>query len=309
MRFLAQLLLLTSLLLIAPPAMAQNVSGDGDLVSINGTEIFVRRMGEGEPIVVIHGGPVLEHGYFLPYLEPLAKDYELIFFDQRLSGRSAGEVPKESVRVTTFVDDIEALRTTLKLGKIHVMGHSWGGHLAMRYAIRFGDQIRSLMLLNSMSADSESWVAEQKLLMSTVSDEDQQAMNDLRQSEAFKLRRIEALHQMLMLSYAPQFHDRDKVADLRINLPADYMERSRQFGAMTTDLQQFDLGGDLERLKMPTLVLYGAAEPSALRSGKALHETIPGSEFVSLPRAGHFPFVEQPDAFVDAIRLFLRHAK
>ena len=60
------------------------------LLPVNGTELFVHRIGGGEPIVGVHGGPVLEHGYFLPHFERLAADFELIFFDQRLSGRSAG---------------------------------------------------------------------------------------------------------------------------------------------------------------------------------------------------------------------------
>ena len=61
----------------------------GGLLSLNGTKLYVKTMGSGEPIIVIHGGPVLEHGYLLPHLEPLSRDYRLIFFDQRLSGRSS----------------------------------------------------------------------------------------------------------------------------------------------------------------------------------------------------------------------------
>ena len=130
-------------------------------VAVNGTELFVKRLGAGEPIVVVHGGPLLEHGYLLEHLEPLAEDYELIFYDQRLSGRSAARADPGSIRLATLVDDIEALREALELGRIHLMGHSWGGMLAMRYAIAHPDNLRSLLLLDSMAASSELWRAEE----------------------------------------------------------------------------------------------------------------------------------------------------
>ena len=170
----------------APPkTAAATLEG---LQDINGTQLFIRRVGSGEPVLVIHGGPVMEHGYLLPHLEPLADDFELIFFDQRLSGRSAPRVDPETVRIATFVEDIEALRMALGLERIHLMAHSWGGLLAMHYALAHEENLRSLMLLDSMSASSELWQQEEAVLADLVTAEEKAERTALQQTEAFARR-------------------------------------------------------------------------------------------------------------------------
>lgn len=288
----------------APPVPLESAASEA-LVEVNGTELFVKRMGAGEPIVVVHGGPVMEHGYLLPHLEPLADDYELIFYDQRLSGRSAGTTEPESVRVATFVDDIEALREELNLGKIHLMAHSWGGMLAINYAIRYGDNLRSLILLDSMAASSELWQAEQAALGERITPEARSEMTAFRETEAFRQREPEAIATMLRMSFRGQFADAAKLDLLDLYVPNDYVSRSSQFGAMMVDLESFDLHADLASVTIPALVLYGADELGATLGGTALAEALPNATYALIPNAGHFPFIENPTAFFAAIRNFL----
>ena len=286
------------------PAVAAPVPTE-QLVEVNGTELFVKRMGAGEPIVIVHGGPVLEHGYLLPHLEPLAEGYELIFFDQRLSGRSAGSVDPESVRLATFVDDIEALREVLGLGPIHLMGHSWGGMLAMRYAIRYGDNLRSLILLDSMAASSELWRAEEAAVAESISPEEAAELEALRQSEGIQQRRPDAIENLLRTTFRLQFADPAKVDLLEIYVPDDYVSRSGQFGAIGVDLAEFDLREELAAIDVPTLVLYGAEEPGVTIGGAAIADAIPGATLETIPDAGHFPFIENPSVFLAVVRGFL----
>jgi len=281
------------------------ISVSEELRQINGIELYVKRMGSGEPIVVVHGGPMLEHGYFLPHLAPLAESFELIFYDQRLSGRSAGQVDSASVRLDTLVDDIEALRQSLQLGRVHLMGHSWGGLLAMRYAIQHPENLRSLILLNSMSASSQLWQEEEARLAQRLTVEDSIEIATIRETVAFSNGEPEAIAAILLASFKAQFADRSKIAGLELYVPPDYLNRSRQFGYMIGDLTDFDFFEDLRTISVPTLILYGSAEPAAEISGEALHDAIPTSELVIIQNAGHFPFVEQPDAFLGAVRGFL----
>jgi proline iminopeptidase len=272
---------------------------------VTGTELFVKRLGSGEPILVVHGGPVLDHGYLLPHLAPLADDYELVFFDQRLSGRSAGVVDPESVRLATFVDDIEALRSSLGFERMHLMGHSWGGLLAMSYAVRHGERLRSLMLLDSVPPSSMLWREENLVLAERETDEDRRQREAIRSSPEFQAKKPEAIARMLRASFAAQFHDRARISALELLVPDDYVERSRQFQGLGADLRDYDLLGDLSRVTAPTLVLYGADEPAATLAGPALVERLPHAELVLVPEAGHFPFIEQPEAFLRAVREFL----
>ena len=275
------------------------------LLSINGTELFVNRMGSGDPIVVIHGGPVLEHGYLLPHLAPLAESNELIYYDQRLSGRSAPTVDSNTVRIATFVEDIEALRVRLDLGRIHLMAHSWGGLLAQHYAVAYGDNLRSLILLNSMSASSRLWQEEEISLARRDTPADSAARQTILDSEAFAARAPEAIAALLRVSFRPQFYDPSFTDQLVLYVPDDYAERSRQFGFMMVDLTEYDLHEALNGVTTPTLLVYGADEPGATLGGAALHESLQHSTLVTIGKAGHFPFIEQPEEFFTQVRAFL----
>ena len=278
---------------------------EAGLLQINGTELYVKRIGSGEPIVVVHGGPMLEHGYLLPHLRPLADHYELIFYDQRLSGRSAPQVDSASVRIATFVDDIEEIRLSLALERIHLVGHSWGGLLAMHYALKYQENLQSLVLLNSMSASSEIWQEEERLLAQRFTAADSVERQAIRETDAFANQEPEAIAQLLRLSFRLQFHDTSMANELQLYVPEDYSDRSMQFGYMMVDLMDFDLHDDLTAVTVPTLILYGSAEPATELSGAMLREGTPNSEWVVIENAGHFPFIEQPAAFTDAVRRFL----
>ncbi len=278
---------------------------EAGLLQINGTELYVKRIGSGEPIVVVHGGPMLEHGYLLPHLRPLADHYELIFYDQRLSGRSASHVDSASVRIATFVDDIEEIRRSLDLERIHLIGHSWGGLLAMHYTLEYQENLQSLVLLNSMSASSEIWREEERLLAQRFTAADSVERQAIRETDAFANQEPDAIAQLLRLSFRLQFYDTSMVNGLQLYVPEDYSDRSMQFGYMMVDLMDFDLHDDLTAVTVPTLILYGSAEPATELSGAMLHERMPNSEWVVIENAGHFPFIEQPAAFTDAVRRFL----
>ncbi len=273
--------------------------------AINGTELYVRRIGEGDPILVVHGGPVLEHGYLLPHLQPLAQTHELIFYDQRLSGRSAGQVDSATVRLATFIEDIEALRASLGLERVTLMGHSWGGLLALGYAIRYGDRLHSLILLDPMPPTAALWQEEETILAAHVTSQDSLDLAALRKTAPFANREPDAVEQALRISFRPQFHDRSRIAELGIYVPEDYGERSRQFGFMMEDLMRFDLLDSLAAVTVPTLIVYGADEPAVSLSGSVLASRMPNARLVTIDRAGHFPFIEQPTVFLETVRAFL----
>ena len=275
------------------------------LIPVNGTQLFVHREGSGEPAIVIHGGPVLDHSYLQPYLAPLGDELELVFYDQRLSGRSDGVVDSTSVRLDTFVDDIEALRQALGLGRVHLIAHSWGGLLAMKYAAAYSGQLRSLVLLDPMAPTAALWREEEQELGASLVPQDTVGAGALRATEAFAAREPAALEAVLRHSFRSQFRVRSLAAELTFHIGEDYLERSRQFGFIIGDLTTFDLMEALRDVEVPTLILYGEDEPGASIGGDAIAEAIPSAQRVTIPASGHFPFMEQPQAFLDAVRAFL----
>lgn len=115
---------------------------------------------------------MLDHSYLSPHFKSLAKEYQLIYFDQQLSGRSSAEVDSSEVRMSNFIEDIEAFRRELDIGKFHLAGHSWGCLLTMNYAIKYPSKLHSLILMNSMPASSNMWRKEAEILAEKTSEED-----------------------------------------------------------------------------------------------------------------------------------------
>jgi proline iminopeptidase len=106
----------------------------------NGLLIYYEQIGTGEPLVILHGGPGASHDYFLPYLLPLVRKNRLIFIDERGSGRSQKIEDPSGYTVENMVEDVEAVRISLGLGKINLLGHSYGGVLAQAYALKYQDK-------------------------------------------------------------------------------------------------------------------------------------------------------------------------
>lgn len=304
-------LLLIILFVFFVSSHAQNNSSrNGQLISLNGTELFVEIMGSGEPIIVIHGGPVLDHGYLEPHFKTLAESYQLVFFDQRLSGRSSAKVDTTDIHMEMFIEDIEALRNSLQTDKVHILGHSWGGLLAMKYALKYPLHTETLILLNAMPPSTALWQKEQKLLAQAVTKEDSLKRQEIIQSGFFKNNPSEAVKQLLFLSFKNQFHNPELVESLDFYIPEDYMVRSRSFGRLMPELSNYNLTDNLSTLNMPVLIIYGSKEPAGTLSGPVIHKQIPESEFRIIKKSGHFPFIEQPQEFNRTILSFLkRHSR
>jgi len=311
--------LLAAILLLLLPAcggsgsrtsMPDTAAGAGvstdTLLAVNGTHLWVHREGSGSPILVVHGGPVLDHGYLVAPLRPLAADHELVYYDQRLSGRSDGVVDSASVTLGNFVEDIEALRTSLGLGKIDLLAHSWGGLLAMEYALEHPSSVRSLVLVSPMPPSSALWQEEQRAAAAALQPRDTAGMGALRASAAYRNGDPRAIERMLQLSFRSELA-RPALADsLHFHIEADYRERSRAFGGLVPDLASYDLTGRLPRLQVPTLVVFGAAETGARREADTLRALLPRAEVRVIPGSGHFSFLERPEAFRQVLRAFLR---
>ncbi|HKK07545.1 MAG TPA: alpha/beta fold hydrolase [Gemmatimonadota bacterium] len=274
------------------------------LLAINGTHLWVHAEGAGDPLVVVHGGPVLDQGYLVGPLRFLARDHRLVFYDQRLSGRSDGTVDSASVTLDTLVADLEALRRQLGLGRIDLLGHSWGGLLAMEYAVAHPEALRSLVLVSPMPPSVGLWLEEQRAVREALAPGDTAGVGELAASEAFRSGDPAAIERMLRLSFRGQMADPSLADSLSFHIEPDYRERSRQFGHLRLDLSTYDLRGDLAGLGVPTLVIYGKAEAGARTVADTLAALVPDAEAVAIPRAGHFSFLERPRAFREAVEAF-----
>ena len=294
--------------LLAVAAVARCVSAPPDvegLQPINGTQLFVKTIGTGEPILIVHGGPGFDHSYFLPQMAELATDYRLVFYDQRVSGRSSADLEPDEITLERFIGDIEGLREFLGVERMHLMGHSFGGMLAMHYALRHPDRLHSLVLVSSTAASSEYMGRVNQLLFERLSPEARQRQAELAESEAFKRGEPDAIGQFMQVLLSANFYDPGKVEQLNLSFPADFRARSEQLQALAGDLSEYDIYPRLGDIRCPTLIVRGDSEVLPEEAIERIRDAIPGSQLHVLVDCGHFPFVECNDQLQATLREFL----
>ena len=116
-------------------------------MSIRDVSLFVEVVGHGYPLVLMHGGPGADHWTMLPFRR-LADQFTLVFYDHRCNGRSTG-APVSSMTWENLTADADALRQKLGFERWAVLGHSFGGHVALEYALRYPDSLSHLVLLDT----------------------------------------------------------------------------------------------------------------------------------------------------------------
>ena len=276
-------------------------------ITVNGTRLYYVTMGSGDPVVIIHGGPGLDHTYLLPQMAALAATNRLIFFDQRASGKSDAEVDSNSMSIAAFVEDVEGVRKAFGLEKMNLFAHSWGGLVGMFYAIRHPDHLNSLILCNSTPASSSYRMASFKLMREKTSMEDSLAGAAIIASEGFKRRDARVMEKFFKVLFRSGFVDRRYADSITVTLPDDYGARNASIQHLFKDplATNYDITDSLRVIRCPVLILGGDQDFVPLDADEKIAAAIPGSKFVTLQRCGHFPFIEQKQEFVSTIRSFL----
>lgn len=274
------------------PSPDQALVDSAEYATLNGFTFFIRQIGSGEPVLVCHGGPGLDHTYLMPQMGKLGKQARMIFYDQRACGLSGHIVDSGMMRLDTFIADMEAIRQHLGLEKMSLLGHSFGGFLAMAYASRYPDRISHLILMNSMPPTYTLWQQGNDALFNHITPEQHQEITAVQQSDAYMLGEAKGYEDLFRVMYKLQFDNPALIDSLNITLQPDFETTSQTFNTMMPDMINYDFTQKLQRLKAPTLVIYGDQEAGADGAIRAFKTINPAWEVVKIAHCGHFPYIE-----------------
>lgn len=275
-----------------------------ELLSINGTQIYVKVMGQGEPLLIVHGGPGLSHDYFLPHLKPLAENHQLIFYDQRGTGRSSVDLDSASMTLDLFVEDIEAIRKHFKLDKLNIVGHSWGGFISSLYAIKYPKKVRSLVLIASSPMNShlrDVMIVKQK---SAVTQEDLKSMRTITKSKEFAAGDPVTIKRLFWAIYKPSFFAQKLVYKLPFYFNENYPKSQQLLIYMNHSMVKYDYYNQLNVVKAPALIVQGENDPTPIETAQEFNRQLKNSEIFIIPQCGHFPFVEKPEVLFKKMESF-----
>ena len=289
-------------------------------VDANGVLIYFTIVGKGAPLLVVHGGPGASHDYFLPYLLPLARTNKVIFIDERGSGRSERLQDASKYTVENMVEDVEAVRLALGLGKINLLGHSYGGVLAQAYALKYQKNLTHLILGSTFASTAamNDVLAREKQAMEPEARQKLQSLEDaglFGKGKPWEKNRYPNDYAVLAWGdgYFPFLYrnhpdpNYDPAAGNTKNSWDLYREMWGSHGEFVIDgnLKSVEYTDRLSSIHVPTLVMCGDHDESDPSLSHTMHDKIAGSKLVILPKSGHMTFVDQPDMFIQTVNSFL----
>lgn len=277
-------------------------------VKVEEGELFYEKFGTGEPMVVLHGGPGFDHSYLMPGMLDLAKDHEVIFYDQRGSGLSLKtSLQPDRINLKHFVKDLDDLRKHFGLKKFILVGHSWGGYLAMSYAIEHPEAVSKLVLITPAPADYKGMQSFLSNVSKKTEKMDMAALSDYEKFKELTAEQVSDLYREFLSVY---FYNPKDAEKLTLNAKKESLESGfkveEELSKTVTCNPTNNLFPKLRSLKVPTLVIHGDVDVIPWQTAKQTHEAIPGAKWVLLKNCGHFPYVEKPSELFKNIREFLK---
>ncbi len=278
------------------------------MIDIGDTRLFVVQRGQGYPLIVLHGGPGLDHHEFADYLDPLCDQFRLILVDMRAQGKS-DMCPEETWTLAQMAKDVVSLAHAMQLDKYAVLGHSYGAFVALQNAVDFPGAAAGTIVSGGVPSSRFLEVVDQNLAeFEPESLRKQVAASWAREAQA----QTQEDFASLMHDQMP-FHFGNPL-DPRI---AEYEARTADTVYSPAILRHFskDEYGGIEvedRLKdvtQPVLVCTGRLDRvCTVAAAEAIAGGMPDAELVIFERSGHMTFVEENEGYLKVVRDFLdRH--
>jgi proline-specific peptidase len=291
------------------PISGTHASDEG-YVEFRGYRTWYRVVGDLEsdrpPLLALHGGPGSTHHYFAP-LEQLADERAVVLYDQIGCGRS--DRPRNvEWSVDLFRDEVEAVRAQLALDRIHLLGTSWGGMLALEHVLSGAPGIVGL-ILSSTLANVQQWAAEQRRLRDQLPADVVATLDRLEAADAYDDPEYERAEQV--------YRDRHfyRGPKPRAELERMRAEKSKDaYRAMvgpnewtpTGALKDWDVRDRLGQIDVPTLVMRGRYDMCTDAVAATLMAGLRNAREVVLENSSHTPVLEETDRYLDLLRSFIR---
>ena len=274
---------------------------------VPGGRVWWRRLGEGTrpPLVLLHGGPGLGHDYLLP-LAALAQDREIIFFDQLGCGRSDIPTDPSAYTIAKFATRLDALRAALKLDRIALYGHSWGGVLAIEYLATHGHASVEKLVLSGAFASTPQANAGIARLIRLLPDGArlaslEQARDYAADDYAPLAQAFSDLHFCRADPRPPEF-----TASMQNAIASPSVPAMIGLGlTITGNLKNWDRRADLARITIPTLITAGEFDEITRNCQETLRDAIPDARLTIMPGCSHMTMTEAPEEYNAILRKFL----
>ncbi len=264
----------------------------------DGYTLHVQEVGaDGLPLIVLHGGPGLDHTHLRPWLDPLGDERRLIYVDERGQGRSESVDPA-TLSLEVFARDVDLLAAALGLDRFVLLGHSFGALITTWHAINLGTA--EAYVISGGGDSSEKLLADVDAALEAMGEPGKPIAESWEWEKTVET--PEECAELMRIQTPFHFHGPP---------PPDFCAETvyvpdvlRHFA--NTGYGEFDYTPDLGRVSKPTLVVVGDEDRTTTpRASRVLHGGIPGSQLAVLDGAGHMCMIEAQQAYLGAVDTFL----
>jgi proline iminopeptidase len=281
------------------------------VVRVLGYKIFYRIF---EPIqkskgtvLCLHGGPGAPHDYLLSLSDLTKYSYTVVFYDQLGVGKSEMPEDKYIFSIEYGVEEVEAFRKEMKLGKVNLFGSSYGGLLAIAYALKYQRNLRSLITAGGI-ASIPLTVAEMQRMKSRLPSsvvetlKKYEARGDYENPEYVKASMVfYHKHLCRIAEWPPEVQSSLE----RISKPVYSLMNGPNEFTIIGSTKYWDVTDKLHNIRVPTLVTGGKYDEVSPRVAEGIHSGIRGSERVTFQKSSHLPFWEEREKYMKVVSHFL----
>ncbi|MFN4183041.1 MAG: alpha/beta fold hydrolase [bacterium] len=247
---------------------------------------WVEQEGKGAPLVVIHGGPGVNHQYFHPHLGLLAEFCEVVYYDLRGQGGSSPAPQEEDYGLLQDVEDVEKLRQSLGLEKIHLLGHSYGGYVALEYATQYAEHTRTAILCSVPIGESEEEINRR-------SDEIWNSLQRLYPGEDIFYR----------FYFRKPVSEKTRYYNDVVRKDYAHPQTRKVLEAYAKDTYMVHPYLALSLIPCPIYLLYGRHDPLCnIELIQNLSEQYPRTRLILFEESGHDPFADEPEYFARVMK-------
>lgn len=263
--------------------------------------------GQGQPILLLSGGPGNSADQFSDIVKRLSTTNRCILFEQRGTGRShTSPMDSTTINLDQAMQDITLLLRQLGIGKVTILGHSWGAMLAMSYAIKYPDAVDKLVLIGPGPLDMSGFGLLEDNIVSRASKQEKLFMNEVEDSIAHHTASKEQLKAYSKTMFRFFFFDPLTVDSMWQIVKCTPNDTTLELMQQDLARIKYDLRPGISRLDIPMLVVCGREDPVGVFPTFEIKELNKKAKICWIEKSGHFPWAEQPEAFYSEVLDFLK---
>ena len=281
------------------------ISSTSRSIDIGDTHLHIVERGSGYPIILLHGGPGLDHHAFGDYLDGLTDQFQLILVDQRAQGLS-NKCPSSTWTLNQMAADVKSLAYALGLGRYAVLGHSYGAFVALQNAVNYPSAAAQTIVSSGLASARYLEKVWENLDKFEPLELREQVKNSWEREKTVQTR-LEVnllLHDQLPMQFRDPLDPRIPEFEKRTIGGVNSPDVLRHFA--NADFGGIHVEDRLQGVTHPVLVLAGRHDRTCVVEGaEALAKGLPDSEFIVFEESAHMTFVEENEKYVRVVRDFL----